>query len=275
MNFRPEEANHNDGWPLHKTTHRFLVLFALLFYGQPMRIEPALRLAGYSSVEIATCPSCNEALPRRWHKAIWIEIPLDDAWFAAYRLVIKNDQAVIAEARLFPRETAPRRERHRAPGHWSERGALVPPTGMPGTILKRLRLQDPIKVLPEAIQNWEARHGRPVVNRVLRRFAMSTKTELPRKTRGQPVRTDELVAEFARAYVEKIDQGRAAPIKELAEEHNFSRDNVRDIIREARTRGFLTRPTERGKAGGKLTPKARRVLGGARISKRKSRPRKH
>ncbi len=235
-----------------------------------MRIEPALRLPEYSLVEVATCPSCTKVLPRRWHKAIWIEVPVEDAWVAAYRLVIKKGQAAVAEARLFPKEKNPHRERHRAAGHWSERGSLVPATGMPGRILRKLRLQDPIAVLPKAIQNWEARHGRPVGNRVLRRFAMSTKTELARKPRGQPLRTDELVAEFARAYVEKIHQCRAHPIKELAEERNFSPENTRDIIREARKRGFLTRPPERGKAGGKLTPKARRILGGARASKRKS-----
>lgn len=234
-----------------------------------MGIEPALRLSAYSTVDIATCPSCKEVLPRNRHKAIWIEAPLEDGWVAAYRLVIKKNQAVIAEARLFPKEKDPRRERHRPAGGWSERGGLVPPTGMPGTILKKLRLQDPISVLPTAIENWEVRHGRPVANRVLRRFRMSTKTNLARRTVGRDQRTDAFVLGFAKAYAEKVDHRRGHPIKELAGERGYARDTVREIIREARERGFLTKPTDRGKAGGKLTPKAKRWTG-PRSSERKS-----
>lgn len=238
-------------------THRFLSHSLASSTVNQMRIEPALYLSAYTTVETAACPSCHRVLPRRKHQAIWIEVPIEDGWVAAYRLVIKKSHAVIAEARLFPTEKDPHRERHRPAGGWSERGALVPPTGMPGTILKKLRLQDPIAVLPQAIENWEAQHGRPVANRVLRRFRMSTKTDLARRTRGRRLRTDELVVGFAKGYAEKIDEGHANPIRDLASERSYSRDTVREIIREARERGFLTKPAEAGKAGGKLTPKAR------------------
>jgi hypothetical protein len=234
-----------------------------------MGIEAALRLSEDSEVEIAACPSCQTVLPRRWRRGIWIEVPVGGGWVAAYRLVIKADRAVLAEARLFPRERDPRREAHRPAGRWSERGALVPPAGMPGTILKELRLVDPIAVLPRATQNWEASHGRPVANRVLRRFAMSTTTPLARRITRPRRRPDELIVGFAVAYAKKVEDGHAHPIKELAGERSYSPHTVREIIHEARERGFLTAPTERGKAGGRLTAKAK-DRDGPRASRRAS-----
>ena len=37
-------------------------------------------------------------------KNLWLEVPVDDDWMAAYRFVNQDGSPVVAELRLFPRE---------------------------------------------------------------------------------------------------------------------------------------------------------------------------
>ena len=49
--------------------------------------------------------------------------------------------------------------------------------------------------------------------------------------------------------------------QELAEGNELiTSDNIRDIVKEARRRGLLTKPPKGARAGGRLTAEARRIL---------------
>lgn len=65
-------------------------------------------------------------------------------------------------------------------------------------------------------------------------------------------------AELAAAYVRHLAEG-SAPIEALALELHLSKSTVRNQVSEARRRGLLT-PTQRGRAGGKLTKLATDLL---------------
>ena len=84
-------------------------------------------------------------------------------------------------------------------------------------------------------------------------------TEFARRPRpGRSGRPDIFYARLAAEYIELLRTG-STPTKDLAEKHHYSPASMRDYLNKARSRGLLTRP-QRGRAGGELTDKARRLL---------------
>jgi hypothetical protein len=86
-----------------------------------------------------------------------------------------------------------------------------------------------------------------------------TKVQEP-KRRGRKGRTDLDYARLARRYVALLDH--AAPVKILSKQMKLNESTVRVLIYEARQHGLLT-PGAPGRAGGKLTDKAQRILAAA------------
>lgn len=78
---------------------------------------------------------------------------------------------------------------------------------------------------------------------------------------GRSGRPDVFYARLAAEYVDLLRTS-STPTKDLAERHHFSSTSMRDYLNQARTRGLLTR-SQRGRAGGQLTDKARRLLSAA------------
>lgn len=78
---------------------------------------------------------------------------------------------------------------------------------------------------------------------------------------GRAGRDDLFYAVVASAYVSMAASG--TPVKGLAALSGLADTQVRDLVSEARRRELLSR-MGRGKAGGVLTPKAQRLLHGAR-----------
>lgn len=88
---------------------------------------------------------------------------------------------------------------------------------------------------------------------------------------GRAGRSDIYYAIWARAYVEWLRLGSKTPVKDLATappvaiagyssgEKSWSEGTIRDVLREARHRGLLTR-SPAGRAGGELTPKCVSLL---------------
>jgi predicted transcriptional regulator len=72
-------------------------------------------------------------------------------------------------------------------------------------------------------------------------------------------RDDRFYAEMAAAYAEVVAAGNNRPVDTIAEALGRSRNTVKDVIREARARGLLSETTH-GRAGGRLTAKAKRLL---------------
>ena len=74
---------------------------------------------------------------------------------------------------------------------------------------------------------------------------------------GRKGREERDYAEVAARYVDAL--GSRTPIKELAEQLFLSDSQVRSVLNKARDRGLLT-AAPKGKAGGKLTDKALKIL---------------
>lgn len=66
-------------------------------------------------------------------------------------------------------------------------------------------------------------------------------------------------ADIARRYVLLLASRSVSPIADLAAEVHVSESTARNHVREARRLGLLG-PTDQGKAGGRLTPKAIEIL---------------
>jgi len=72
-------------------------------------------------------------------------------------------------------------------------------------------------------------------------------------------RDDLYFARLAARYAELVELGMRRPIPLLAAETGLAPSTLTAAIRDARRTGFLT-ATPRGRAGGRLTAKARRLL---------------
>ncbi len=202
----------------------------------------------------------------RHRRSIWFELPAAEGFVAAYRIVAKRRKPIVAEVRLFPEEGG-----RTHGGRWSGDAAVVPEGGIPGKALRALRLKDPMQQYPEILANLQRRHGADAAKRLLDEFALSRRSHLVPRRPGRKGRSDEFYAVWAVAYVGRLKAGSRRPVKDLAmtppihirghvsDAKKASEDTVRDIIHEARARGFLTAAPE-GKAGGELTPRAERVL---------------
>src|SRR5260370_40799462 len=90
-------------------------------------LNPQLTLAaggGGTPLEWLTVPG-HRRLPVVRSTDVWAEYPLDPEWTVAYRLAAKNGLPVIAEVRVFPRESGT------PPGTWSA-DVLGTRAGVPG-----------------------------------------------------------------------------------------------------------------------------------------------
>lgn len=72
---------------------------------------------------------------------------------------------------------------------------------------------------------------------------------------GRPPKPDSFYEQLAREYLElQAQEGRSRGIQpQLADRHGYSREAVRDWVREARRRGFLA-PARKGQAGARAGP---------------------
>jgi transposase-like protein len=203
---------------------------------------------------------------------LWYEAEVDD-WVAAWRLMPQGGRVVFGELRLLPNE--PRRKA----GRWSANRAQVPgggitvkelrrlvneigqhrreaQSGVANRITKELRRERPLGY-PFGPEGLFERHGasQAVVDQTSGSVSVVA-THLPPKRMR---RDDRFYAEMAAAYAEVVAAGNNRPVDTIAEALGRSRNTVKDVIREARARGLLSETTH-GRAGGRLTAKAKRLL---------------
>jgi hypothetical protein len=208
---------------------------------------------------------------------LWYEAEVDE-WVAAWRLLPQGGRVVFGEMRLFPNE--PRRKA----GRWSADRlgdrAQVPGGGITVRELRRLvleigqhrrqaqadvtrwigekeRRERPL-LFPFGPEGLFERHGvtEAFVDPASGLVGGALATHLPPKR----MRRDErFYAEMAAAYAEAVSAGNNRPVDAIAKALGRSRNTVKDVIREARARGLLTETTH-GRAGGRLTSKAKKLL---------------
>ena len=197
----------------------------------------------------------------------WVETPIPDApgWYAACLLLRVGDGATLAELRIIPDA-----------GRWqptrkfqSDRAAVF---GRPGR-------GDWSRVS----KDLQSEHAGGVTSRLLRKVPldaivdealhrMNESGRLPkgwdsvaRNAPGRPGRAgrdDRFYAVWARRYVDQAARSRS-PTRDLAELHGERYGAVVQWIHEARNRGLLSRSaggTQQGRRGGRLTPKAMKLL---------------
>lgn len=210
---------------------------------------------------------------------LWYEAEVGE-WVAAWRLLPQGGRVVFGELRLFPNE--PRRKA----GRWSADRlgdrTQVPPSGITVRELRRLvidigehrrraisdvsrwvgkkkRREQPL-LHPFGPEGLFERHGvtEAFVDPTVGDASGALATHLPPKRMR---RDDRFYAEMAAAYAEAVAAGNNRPIDTIAEALGRSRNTVKDVIREARARGLLTETTH-GRAGGRLTAKAKKLLKG-------------
>jgi hypothetical protein len=198
-------------------------------------------------------------------RSTWLEVPVGDRmeWIAAYRLMRTSDGSpAIAEVRVFPNEVG----RQKA-GEWSAvslgSDAKIPAGGLPSQIVHSLTpARDLRQHWPSIAGEWE-QHGGQAGD--FTRQGFSAPLNQPPKRRPGRAGLGKLHhAKWAARYAATAERSRR-PILDMWEEEQkmghvwHSQEWIRDTVAEARRRKLLTR-TPKGRAGGTLTAKAKRLL---------------
>ncbi len=129
----------------------------------------------------------------------------------------------------------------------------TPPSGITSLVWRAVnigQLLDSARDVYADLWEWDAQTD----------WAISLASDWTRPgSQGHP---DELYARLAYAYAHLVERGVRTPVQELASENwmSCSRATANTRIAEARRRGLLTPPAS-GRSGGRLTAKARRLLG--------------
>jgi hypothetical protein len=192
-------------------------------------------------------------------RSVWYEAPLNAEWLVSCRLAPQDGRVVVAELRIFPIETNRPRSNDGASGYWSGEvlgtAATVPTHGLTARLIRdSLRLGRYATKADEALEVWRSSllieaTGLTDTERGGRR------TKATRERRGHPAI---LYARLAHTYASAVADGRN-PTAAVASRHRLTIERARDLVHKARVHGFITR-TERGIAGGALTPKAKDTL---------------
>ena len=184
----------------------------------------------------------------------WVESPLGADWIAAYRIVADHGVPVIGEVRIFPNE-----DEHPKAGSWSGEYVarpVVPSGGLTRRVLDQIKLTEPMSKAGEFMERIRA-FAAPQLER---RGLATTKA---RRRRGRKGHGDLFYAQVARDYVAAVEAGSSSPATDVARRRRLGANGparIRDLLHEARRRGFLTPAPVRGRRGGDLTPQGRAIL---------------
>jgi hypothetical protein len=180
-------------------------------------------------------------------RAAWLEINIEP-WTAAFRLMERAGEMIVAEIRVFPNESQPDENDHhelsdgrlrswaregacpREYGTWSGDSARVPPGGVPTRVLRKVKAREALRLAFSAEQR--------LLPKELDRLA----THRYRGRRKK--RDDALLAQVAVLYEHASREGTHEHSKAVwnalkSSGIYYERGTVRDLIREARRRGFL------------------------------------
>ncbi len=196
----------------------------------------------------------------------WLEVDLRNGWIAAYRLLRQRDAIVFGELRVFPRETG-----RRYAGRWSaeELGddATAPPGGLSTETLRAVKLGEHRHQAERELARFAGRIRRRWPDYdpfgpdgVLGRHGITREAVTPS---GRRTRDERFYAGIAALYAEQVAAGSRRPVKAVAEAIGADPGYTRNLVEDCRKLGLLT-AAKHGRAGGKLTAKARRLLRGAR-----------
>ena len=186
------------------------------------------------------------------------EAPLEDApgWYVYALFLVQDGHLVIGELRIFPGDPATRHRmkggRRPAPiGEWQNHREdidVLPIGGLTSSVLRTVRTGELLAHAHAKVRD-HASFPDPLP-------AATALADAPLRV-GRAGRGDLFYARWAAWYCQEI--GGHAPVAVLAARHGLKREQVRDILHEARRRGLLSRG-RKGAASGALTEKAQRLL---------------
>lgn len=185
---------------------------------------------------------------------LWLEVPLDDAWTAAYRLTVVHGKPEVSELRVFPTEPG---FVGRPPGEWSGIwrgvGAPVPRRGLTTKLLSQVRVHLHLGELPAILEYFRERG---TTQEQLGRFGLNLPT-LPAigSRRGRKPLSDAFLAGVARDYAAALFSKSKRPLRDVADLHETDIAVVRGWVHKARERRLLIGGAW-GKAAGALSPAA-------------------
>jgi hypothetical protein len=170
---------------------------------------------------------------------------IDNKWRVSYVFEEQNGATVIAGISVTPLHpglhVGPRGEL--TGSDWPPEPEAAPPGGLTARILRR------VKTGPEVIHR-----------KTQRSHPRLPQTMPPPRRPGPAGRPDTFYLDIA-VRIDKATQARSRrPIADVtAQLPGYTREYVRDLVREARRRDLLSQALP-GKGGGRLTPRARRLL---------------
>jgi hypothetical protein len=187
--------------------------------------------------------------PNQRLEEVWIEVDLGNAWTAAYRITPQDGVPVIAELRVFPRESV--KPPARRPGQWTDAAlgmsATVPPGGLTTRLLRQLRGSD----LRDGLAHFPQVEGVVTPAGLNLRQAGFHTLKRPTRLKGRGW-SEETLLQAAVFYA----KGGQHPVKDLATVMHLRPSQARDLLQTARNKGFLT-PGRQGVRSRALTAKAR------------------
>jgi hypothetical protein len=189
----------------------------------------------------------------------WVSQRLDDDWIGYFRIVSQDGQPVIGELRVFPNEGSQRRAMQA--GEWSAQAlgvrAPVPHGGITARLIRNKLRIPAVGASSRALTEFaHLDPPEPALATLRREFNTPKET---RSKRGRPPQPDFYYAQIAADYARLFEQGVRNPVGRIAAAHKIARSKIRDAVRRARTKGFLTRGFH-GRPSGVLTPAAIEIL---------------
>lgn len=171
--------------------------------------------------------------------SVWLEVDLDGSWTVAYRLEATGGRIVFGEMKVSQRRSSSR--------------------GVDASLLRRIPVGEHRQLVDQHIDQLRERYGDVLLapKGLLGRHGLAEVVQAAKQRRAP--RDARYFAQLAARYVELLEAGVTRPTPIIAEELDRPRSYVTNAIRDARKMGLLT-PTTHGRAGGRLTPKARRLL---------------
>ncbi len=176
----------------------------------------------------------------------WVEDSLGDGWRVWFGLQWTGVDHIISELRVFYRPAIT--DSLEVPVF------QVPAEGLTARRLRGIRFEAARRLAREALEEAIASHyDADGLRRYLEEARLARTTALRPERRGRW--TDADYVALAARYVGKVRDGSRAPVADLAAEMNYSPARIRQALKRARDRGWLTK-TVRRRAGGTLTDEA-------------------
>ncbi len=197
--------------------------------------------------------------------ALWFAVALEGSWTACYRLRARDGRPVVIELRIVP--TPPDEVVNLSTDGEPQGHHEAPGDGLTAGILKDQVVmgRHVYELLPQALRmaSRKGQLGGELFSEMVGALGFDPDSKPRRGRRGPKGWPDEDYVRLAVDYIARCESGSRSPVADLAETRGTSVDAVRQALYRARKRGLLTRQ-KKGRAGGQLTAKAKKLLRKAR-----------